>query len=74
MIGFIVEKMDIDKNVTSVNTLLTSEFPKAKTLTALTKRVILKDFDFVYCSTHTGDTCNLLLYHLMFDLADNIQN
>ncbi|MBS1666296.1 MAG: hypothetical protein JST58_02870 [Bacteroidetes bacterium] len=74
MIGFVVDKLDIEKNIISLNTLLSSQFPEAKTLKSISKRSIVNGFDFSYYSTHTGNIRELLLYHLMLNFSDNISN
>lgn len=74
MIGFVVDKLDINRNVISLNTLLSSQFPDAKTVKNISRKSIVNGFDFSYYSTHTGNTNELLLYHLMFDFSDNISN
>lgn len=74
MIGFIVDTLDIDTNIVSLNTLLSSQFPEAKTVKDISKRSIVNGFDFSYYSTHTGKSNELLLYHLMLNFSDNINN
>jgi len=72
MIGFVVESIDINKNVSSINNLLTTSFLDANTTHNLQYREIVADFDFSYCSYHDVDGNNLVLYHLMFDLSKNV--
>lgn len=74
MIGFVVDKLDIDKNIISINTLLSSQFPEANTLKSISKRSIVNGFDFSYYSMHKGKEKELLLYHLMLNFSDNIAN
>ena len=74
MIGFVVDDLDIHKNITSLNTLLSSNFPEAKTAKNISKRGIVNGFDFSYYSTHTGNNIELLLYHLMLNFSGNIRN
>lgn len=73
MIGFVVDKMDIDKNVVALNTLLSSKFTDANTVKHLSKCSIAHGFDCSYYSTHTIGSKELSLYHLMFDLSQNIK-
>lgn len=74
MIGFVVDTLDIDKNIASLNTLLSSQFPEAKTVKDISKHSIVTGFDFSYYSTHTGNSSELLLYHLMLNFSNNIKN
>jgi hypothetical protein len=74
MIGFIVEKMDIDKNVKNINALLQhNQFRKCNTIREIKKESFVPNFEFHYSSEHKDcDKDNLILYHLMFDFSDNI--
>jgi hypothetical protein len=74
MIGFVVDKIDINKNIISLNALLSSQFPDAKTVKNISQKSIVNGFDFSYYSTHTGNTNELLLYHLMLDFSGNVSN
>lgn len=74
MIGFVVDELDIDKNVTSLNVLLNSQFPDAMKVKDISKRSIVTGFEFSYYSSHTCKNNELLLYHLMFNFSDNISN
>lgn len=74
MIGFVVDKLDIDKNVTSLNALLSSQFPDAMKVKDISKHNVVTGFDFSYYSTHTCKKNELTLYHLMFNFSDNISN
>jgi hypothetical protein len=69
MIGFVVESMDINKNVSSINNLLATSFSAANTTQDLQFREVVVDFDYSYCSCHNVDGNSVLLYHLMFDLS-----
>lgn len=73
MIGFVVEPIDIHKNITSINTLLNTLFTQANTTQILSKCTIVKDFDFSYYSAHSIDAEEIIIYHLIFDFAKNIQ-
>lgn len=74
MIGFIVESIDIHKNVTSINTLLNDSFTQANTTQTLSNRNIVKGFNYSYHSTHNIDAIEITIYHLMFDFSKNIQS
>jgi len=73
MIGFVVEELDINKNVSSINNLLLTNFSKASTTQDLQYRKIVTDFDFSYCSCHNVTKDSVVLYHLMFDYSKQIQ-
>lgn len=70
MIGFVVQSMDIYKNIKAINSLLKG---KANTTKELFNRKIVSDFDYSYCSTHSLDKDEVLIYHLMFDFSKNIK-
>lgn len=72
MIGFIVETMDLHDNVNSINTLLSSRYQLANTMTQLNRRQISSSFDFSYFSTHSCTSGTVTIYHLMFDFSLNI--
>lgn len=73
MIGFVVQPFDIDRNVDSINALLNKIFTYTRTVQPLTKVNIATGFDFSYYSTHTCNTGNLIIYHLMLDFSNNIK-
>lgn len=73
MIGFVVEELDINKNVVSINNLISTNFSKANTTQDLQYRAIVKDFEFSYCSCHKAKENSLVLYHLMFNFSKQIQ-
>jgi len=72
MIGFVVEAIDIDKNITSINALLSNAFPQANTMQLISHRLLNKDFDFSYYSIHNKNNNEIIIYHLMFDFQNNI--
>lgn len=74
MIGFVVENIDIPTNILSINKLLNDSFKEASTTKELFSRTIVSGFDFTYCSTHTVETNEVLIYHLMFDFSKNIKS
>jgi hypothetical protein len=71
MIGFIVETIDINKNIAAINGLLKGT---ANTTKELFKHKIVTDFHYSYCSTHDLDSDEILIYHLMFDFSKNIKS
>lgn len=73
MIGFVVEPMDINANVNSINNLLVNDFLETNTTQELQYREIVKGFALSYCSMHKLEEHNVILYHLMFDFSKNIQ-
>lgn len=74
MIGFIVDELEIDKNVKSINTLLSTSFPYINTKQEITKDYFIDNFEYHYNSIHSDkDGDELKIYHLMFDLSENIQ-
>jgi hypothetical protein len=70
MIGFVVQEMDINKNVITINGLLKGS---ANTTSELFKHNIVSDFEYSYCSTHSLDGDEILIYHLMFNFSKNIK-
>jgi hypothetical protein len=73
MIGFVVQSMDIKKNVDSINRLLSTTFKQANTTQVLEFHEIVENFKFSYCSTHDQDKKSITLYHLMLDFSSNIE-
>lgn len=73
MIGFVVQEMDIHKNVDCINTLLKSSFTEANTIRGLSNRNIVAGFKFCYYSKHSLDNEEIIIYHLMLDFAKNIK-
>ncbi|HET8574163.1 MAG TPA: hypothetical protein VFL76_09855 [Edaphocola sp.] len=73
MIGFVVESLNINENVASINNLLSATFTKANTTQELKYRELIAGFEFSYCSTHSIGENDVLLYHLMFDFSKNIE-
>lgn len=70
MIGFVVEKLDIDKNVDDINCLLNNNFKEINTIRFLKNENFIDDFKFHYSSMHlTKGRQTLKLYHLMFPFA-----
>lgn len=73
MIGFVIDAMDINKNVISINTLLIGPFAQANATLILNNRTIVEGFEYSYYSTHSKNNEKIIIYHLMFDFAKNIQ-
>lgn len=73
LIGFVVVPMDINKNVSSINYLLATNFSEANTTQYMKYREIVTGFDFSYCSFHNVTEDSVVLYHLMFDFSKQIQ-
>jgi hypothetical protein len=74
MIGFIVDDLDIHSNTESINSLLLNSFESVKTSQEITRCNFIDDFEYHYYSTHTDENNDgLKIYHLMFDLNENIQ-
>lgn len=80
MFGFVVEQMNIDKNIKNINGLLHNNFinQQGETVNAKAKQPIghfnfAKGYQYSYVSTHTHISGKeLTLYHLMFDFSNNI--
>ena len=81
MFGFVVSKMNIEKNIKSINSLLGKVItndkgdsvvvPSSGVLRRL--RNVMPGFSQVYRSKHiTADGSKIVLYHLMFDVSKNI--
>lgn len=74
MIGFVVENLKIDENVKNINTLLKTSFSSITTKQEITKDSFIDDFEYHYKSVHTDkDNDELKIYHLMFDLSENLK-
>lgn len=74
MIGFVVEKQDIDSNIVEINNLLLNHFSKSiVTHKELIKKSIHSDFKYSYKSKHSDSNHEKLnIYHLMFNFSNNI--
>jgi hypothetical protein len=72
MIGFVVEEMDIHKNILDIKTLLNQHFTHINTEEAFTPKTIVSDFEFSYYSRHKIDGISKIIYHLMFNFSNNI--
>lgn len=70
MIGFVVETMNISENIVDINDLMKGTMNVTQ---ELFYREITTDFNFSYCSTHSVNTHEITIYHLMFNFANNIK-
>lgn len=74
MIGFIVENMDISANILNINELLINGFKWSNTTESIVQDNFIEGFSYHYHSIHTDvDNNALKIYHLMFDMFENIQ-
>ncbi len=75
MIGFVVESIDISRNINNINGLLENRFSNSNTSTKLTATEFIQDFPYQYYSEHrTNNSKNTIkLYHLMFDFSGNMK-
>ncbi|MBN8643110.1 MAG: hypothetical protein J0L86_14965 [Flavobacteriales bacterium] len=74
MIGFVVQEIDIDKNIKSINYLLKDKFLSANTTKGLEVKKIHSNFKFCYRSEHGTPEHKILIYHLMFDFSKKISS
>lgn len=74
MIGFVVEPIDINTNISSINNLLATNFSESNTSQDLQYREIVTGFHFSYCSFHNVSKKSVVLYHLMFNFSNNINS
>lgn len=72
MIGFVVQEIDIEKNIESINNLLEKSFASVDTTKKLNAKNINEDFKYCYYSTHKQSDDEIVIYHLMFDFSKNI--
>lgn len=73
MIGFVIEHMDIVKNIKNINLLLKNNFKHANTKKKLILVDFIKDFKHSYSSAHEDiKGKEIKLYHLMFDFSKNL--
>lgn len=73
MIGFVIDEMDIHKNIENINNVNNKFFTESNTQQELEQSNFIKDFDFQYSSKHkTNKDKNIILYHLMLDFLKNL--
>jgi len=74
MIGFVVEKIEIHKNVLNINTLLKNpKLNNCNTIQEIQQETFISDFEFHYNSEHKDiDNKKFTLYHLMLNFSDKI--
>jgi hypothetical protein len=73
MIGFLVQSIDIHENIESINALINDSFPQVNVTRQLNNYAIVDGFDYSYYSTHSKNTEEIVIYHLMLDFSKNIQ-
>jgi hypothetical protein len=73
MIGFVVETMDIQKNIQNINNLLNKKPFDTSTEKSLSFKSFIQNFNHQYHSSHRDlDNKVFNLYHLMFDFSKNL--
>lgn len=81
MIGFVVDKMNIDKNIENINHLMNVELKNSdkelvcpNVIQLLKRSTFIPSFDYQYTSTHfiLDTSREITLYHLMLDYSKNI--
>ena len=80
MFGFVVEQIDIDKNIEIINGLLPKNYKNqqgetvnAKATKPIQHSSFANSYPYSYLSTHTHVSGKeIVLYHLMFDFSNNI--
>lgn len=80
MIGFVVDNLDIDNNITCINSFLNEDLTNdrgenvnAMPIIEIKPIEISKDFKYSYVSTHRGGGQNeIILYHLMLNFSEQI--
>ena len=73
MIGFVVEQIDIGRNIENINTLLKNNFKEANTKKKLMFADFINNFKHSYSSVHENiEGKEIKLYHLMFDFSKNL--
>lgn len=81
MIGFVVDNLDIDNNITCLNSLLKMDLNNDRDgnvnsmpIQEIRQIKISEDYKYSYTSTHQTVSQNeITLYHLMFDFSKNIK-
>ncbi|MEL7589516.1 MAG: hypothetical protein AAGU19_22570 [Prolixibacteraceae bacterium] len=73
MVGFVVQPMNIQENITFLNAIISmSHFP-SNTQQNIQQRKLVDDFDYFYWSTHNIGDDEIIIYHLMLDFSNNIE-
>ncbi len=80
MIAFVVEKIDISKNVDQINLMLDDtyvndrgEMVNAEKVQGLTHFKLKDDFEYSYISVHkVNNNKNITLYHLMLNFSNRV--
>lgn len=74
LLGFVIEDIDIDRNIQDVNFLLENYFESIQTKRNIKRESFIENFQYHYSSLHTTENGNQIeLYHLMFDLYNKFQ-
>jgi hypothetical protein len=75
MIGFVVEQMDIHRNIQNINALLSNpKISNCNTTQKIQQATFIPKFEFHYSSIHKDRENNsFTLYHLMFNFSKNIE-
>jgi len=75
MIGFVVESINISKNINNINNLLENKFTCSDASIKLTVTDFIQGFPYQYYSKHKTKNSKktIKLYHLMFDFSKNMQ-
>ena len=75
MIGFVVEKMDIQSNIIEINLLSKTHFKEqTRMIQEITQENFISGFNYHYSSTHNDRNDNeFTLFHLMFDVSECIK-
>lgn len=74
MIGFIIEKMKINKNISNLNNLMKTKITQANVKKQMTRLKEIKKFRYSYFSKHRTKAGNTIrLCHLMLDFSKNLE-
>ena len=73
MIGFVVQPMDINTNISCINGLLADQNFQTNTKSNIKSHKIADNFEYSYFSTHSIGQQEVIIYHLMLDFSKNIQ-
>lgn len=73
MIGFVVQSMNIQDNITHLNNIISNSAFPSNTRQNIQRRKLADNFDYSYYSTHTLGNDEIVIYHLMLDFSSNIK-
>ena len=71
MIGFVVQELDIEDNVSLINNLF-NEFPVISCQMGICKIGLTENFEYCYHSSHSTNDGDIIIYHLMLDFSKNL--